>query len=223
MLAIGTAILGGWPFLLLWAAAALGVFWEWSAIVSGDIPAGPPVAVRAAGVTALLLTAAAAGFGEFVAALAPVAAGAIAVALLAVRGRRTWGAAGVLYAGTVLLAPTVLRRDEELGLVAILFLFAVVWATDVLGYVVGRAVGGPKLAASISPNKTWSGTGGGVLGAIAAGIAVMRGAGAGALMATACIALVLSTVSQAGDLIESAIKRRFGSRMRAASSRGTAA
>ena len=87
--------------------------------MSGDIPAGPPVAVRAAGVTALLLTAAAAGFGEFVAALAPVAAGAIAVALLAVRGRRTWGAAGVLYAGTVLLAPTVLRRDEELGLVAI--------------------------------------------------------------------------------------------------------
>jgi phosphatidate cytidylyltransferase len=209
-LAIGTAVFGGWTFVLLWTVAALGVFWEWWAMARGATVASSNVAMLAVGAVALLLVAAAAGSGAFAIALVPLAAGAIAAGVLAAPGQRAWGAAGVLYSGTVVLAPVLLRRDGELGLIAILFLFAVVWATDILGYVVGRAIGGPKLAARISPNKTWSGTCGGALAAVAAGVAVMAGAGAGAVMATACVALVLSIVSQAGDLIESAIKRRFG-------------
>ena len=35
LLAVGAAVLGGWPFALFWAAAAVGIFWEWSAIVAG--------------------------------------------------------------------------------------------------------------------------------------------------------------------------------------------
>jgi phosphatidate cytidylyltransferase len=121
-----------------------------------------------------------------------------------------WRVAGVGYAAIVLLAPVVLRRDHQLGLVAILFLFAVVWSTDVLGYFVGRAIGGPRLAPAISPNKTWSGACGGALGAVVAGVAVALTAGGMALAPAAAVALGLSVASQGGDLFESAVKRRFG-------------
>jgi phosphatidate cytidylyltransferase len=204
-LAVGAVVLGGWPFVLFWAAAALGVFWEWSAIVVAGA-----VAVRIAGGAAFVIAAVAAGAGQLAIALAALAGGAVAVALLCMPHRRVWGAAGVVYAGAVLLAPVVLRRDRESGLVAMLFLFGVVWASDILGYFIGRAIGGPKLAPRISPKKTWSGACGGALGAITAGVAVVHIAGNAPLIPAACIALVLSIVSQAGDLFESAVKRRFG-------------
>jgi phosphatidate cytidylyltransferase len=204
-LAVGAVVLGGWPFVLFWAAAALGVFWEWSAIVSGGA-----VAIRTVGAAALMIAALTAGIGQLYAAFMVLAAGAAGVAGICAPSRRAWGAAGVAYAGAVLIAPVALRRDREFGLVAILFLFAVVWATDILGYFVGRAIGGPKLAPQISPKKTWSGAGGGALGALVAGVAVVHVADNAALLPVACVALVLSIVSQAGDLFESAVKRRFG-------------
>jgi phosphatidate cytidylyltransferase len=204
-LAVGAALLGGWPFVLFWAVAALGVFWEWSAIVAEGA-----VAVRLTGAAAFIIAALAAGAGQLVIALAALAAGAAGVAVVCAPLRRLWGTAGVLYAGTVLLAPVVLRRDREFGLVAILFLFAVVWATDILGYFIGRAIGGPKLAPHISPKKTWSGACGGIVGALAVGVAVVYVAGDAALVPAAGVAFVLSIVSQAGDLFESSVKRRFG-------------
>jgi phosphatidate cytidylyltransferase len=138
-----------------------------------------------------------------------VAVGAAAVPACA-PPRRGWAAAGIAYAGIVLIAPIVLRRDRELGLVAVLFLFAVVWSTDILGYFVGRAIGGPRLAPPVSPKKTWSGAGGGALGAIVAGLAVVHIAGDIALLPATWVAFVLSIASQTGDLFESAVKRRFG-------------
>ena len=77
-------------------------------------------------------------------------------------GQRAWVAAGIPYAGAIGIAPVVLRSDTTLGFIAIVLLFAVVWATDIFAYFVGRAVGGPKLAPRISPKKTWSGAIGGV-------------------------------------------------------------
>ena len=204
-IAVAAALFGGWPFVLFWAAAAIGVFWEWAAMVTGGA-----VAVLASGVLTLLAVIAAAGSGRFAAALAVLVAGAVAVALSCAPQQRAWGAGGVLYAGTVLLAPVVLRQDSEVGRVAILFLFAIVWATDIFGYFAGRALGGPKLALRISPNKTWSGACGGALGAIAAGVFFMRIASNAEPISTACVALALSIVSQGGDLFESAVKRRFG-------------
>jgi phosphatidate cytidylyltransferase len=205
LLAVGVVVLGGWPFVLFWAAAAVGIFWEWIAIVAGGA-----VAARVVGVAALITAALAAGTGQIYAAVMALAAGAAAVAAACAPGRRGWGAAGVAYAGIVLIAPVVLRRDRELGLLAMLFLFAVVWSTDILGYFVGRTVGGPRLAQRISPKKTWSGAGAGALGALAAGIAVVYIAGGPALLPATCVAFVLSIASQAGDLFESAVKRRFG-------------
>ena len=204
-LAIGVVMLGGWPFALFWAAAALGVFWEWSTIVTGGA-----AAVRAAGAAALIIAALAAGAGQLYAAVLVLAAAAAGVAGVCAPSRRLWGAAGIAYAGAVLIAPVALRRDPESGLVVILFLFSVVWTTDILGYFIGRAIGGAKLAPHVSPKKTWSGACGGTLGALAAGVAIVYIAGNAALVPAACIALVLSIVSQAGDLFESAVKRRFG-------------
>jgi phosphatidate cytidylyltransferase len=223
-LAIGATVLGGWPFVLFWAAAALGVFWEWTAIVAdGPLPA------RISGAAALAIAALAVGVGQDYPAFLVIAFGAPMVASSCasrhvvwdddkkqwIGGKPwwtalAWGAAGMVYAGTVLLAPVLLRRDPEFGLAALLFLFAIVWATDILGFFIGRAVGGPKLAPSISPKKTWSGACGGALGALAASATVVYVAGNLALIPAACVALLLSMMSQAGDLFESAVKRRFG-------------
>src|SRR5262249_12829841 len=116
------------------------------------------------------------------------------------------------YAGLLGLAPIVLRSDPQYGFLAIVTLFAIVWATDIFAYFVGRAVGGPKLAPQMSPNKTWSGAIGGGAAAIAAVIAIAIMAGLAHVLALALLALVLSIVSQAGDLFESVVKRRFGAK-----------
>lgn len=119
-----------------------------------------------------------------------------------------WVAAGIVYAALLAIAPIVLRSDDDDGFAAIALLFAIVWATDIFGYFVGRAVGGPKLAPRISPNKTWSGAVGGTIGAlIAAALAARLFDISYAL--PMILGAFLSVVSQAGDLFESWIKRRF--------------
>lgn len=90
-----------------------------------------------------------------------------------------------------------------------LFLLAVVWASDIGAYAAGRLLGGPKLAPAVSPSKTWSGAAGGLVAALLAGfgVAAWQGAlppGPPALLA----AVLLGIASQAGDLLESWIKRR---------------
>src|SRR6478609_7270114 len=98
--------------------------------------------------------------------------GMLGVAALTTRAQRAWIAGGIPYAGAIGIAAIVLRSDATLGFIAIVLLFAIVWATDICAYFVGRAVGGPKLAASVSPKKTWSGAIGGTAGAVAAALAV---------------------------------------------------
>jgi phosphatidate cytidylyltransferase len=204
-LALGAAYAGGWPFAAFWAIAALGIGWEWNTMIGAGRPA------LATGLVALTLAGLLAPFNQ-VAACGVVLCGAAAVALLAVHGRTmaAWAAAGVVYAGVVVIASIVLRADASYGLAAILFLFAIVWATDIFGYFIGRWIGGPKLWPAVSPKKTWSGALGGALGALLAGSAVGSYAKPSNLLAIAALALLLSAVSQAGDLFESAVKRRFG-------------
>jgi phosphatidate cytidylyltransferase len=123
-----------------------------------------------------------------------------------------WMLAGLVYAGLLLLAPIGLRGDAQFGPTAILFLFAVVWATDIVAYFVGRAVGGPKLWPAVSPNKTWSGALGGVLGGVTAALIVVKLAGLAVASMLVLVAVGLSVASQAGDLLESALKRQFGAK-----------
>lgn len=96
------------------------------------------------------------------------------------------------------------------GSFSIFWVLAVVWATDIGAYAVGRTVGGPKLAPAISPGKTRSGAIGGLVWAVIfAGLLLwvfrieIKPVHIG-------VAVLMSAVSQMGDLFESAVKRRYG-------------
>jgi phosphatidate cytidylyltransferase len=115
------------------------------------------------------------------------------------------------YVGLTLLALVWLRDGAHAGWPSVFFVFLVIWGTDVGAFFVGRALGGPRLAPGISPNKTWSGAFGGL--AVAATAALIWGEAfspAAVSVQTVAIALVLSLVGQVGDLFESAVKRRYG-------------
>jgi phosphatidate cytidylyltransferase len=120
-----------------------------------------------------------------------------------------WALAGVLYAALLFIAPVILRADLGYGIAAILFLFAIVWTTDIAGYFVGRAVGGPKLAPSISPKKTWSGAIAGLLGSVVIVALAARYVSDMRVVPLLGVTVLLSIFSQAGDLGESALKRHF--------------
>ena len=207
-LAIGTAYLGGWPFAMFWSAAAIGVFWEWCALVAGN---GRRPVVMAGG-AALAASFALAGTGHLVGASIVIALGAIGTAAVAPARQRGWVAGGVPYAGAIGIAPIALRSDSEAGFVAIVLVFAIVWTTDIAAFFLGRMIGGPKLLARVSPKKTWSGAIGGLAAAVLAAIAVAKMAGLSGLLSIAVVAAILSAVAQAGDLFESQLKRRFGAK-----------
>ena len=110
---------------------------------------------------------------------------------------------GLVYIGPGALALLWLRGDGLVGLWNVAFVFAVVWASDIGAYVVGRLVGGAKLAPSISPGKTRSGSVGGTMAAVFVGIAFGGGW-------AVTVAVVIGMSAQVGDLLESGIKRHFG-------------
>ncbi|MBP5615027.1 MAG: phosphatidate cytidylyltransferase [Alphaproteobacteria bacterium] len=98
-----------------------------------------------------------------------------------------------------------------------LWFLLMVWAMDVGAYIVGSNLKGPKLAPSISPNKTWSGLFGGLILAIAvselyfhglAGLKLVR-IDANSELFFAMIGGLIALISQAGDLVESAMKRHL--------------
>ncbi|HEY0439612.1 MAG TPA: phosphatidate cytidylyltransferase [Xanthobacteraceae bacterium] len=208
-LALVAAYLGGWIFLLFWLAAALGVCWEWMTLVFG----AESRRLTTVGWAALLVAAACAALGRPEWGALAVAAVAGIAAAIAPSGRGAWAAAGAIYAGVLLLAPVILRADADAaaGFAALLLLFAVVWSTDIGAYFAGRLIGGPKLWPRVSPKKTWSGAVAGTAAAMLAGMLVAKLTGFGAL-GVALLSLVLSAVSQAGDLFESWVKRRFGAK-----------
>jgi phosphatidate cytidylyltransferase len=116
-------------------------------------------------------------------------------------------AIGTIYVGLPILALLLIRHQKE-GVVFTLWALALVWATDIGAYFAGRAIGGPKLAPSISPNKTWAGLGGGVVLASIFGAAMHVFYGLPLRMTLATPALAV--LAQAGDLYESHLKRRAG-------------
>jgi phosphatidate cytidylyltransferase len=211
-LALGVAYVGGVPFVLFWGLAALGIQWEWRRIVGDTSPV-----TLGLGVAAILFAMVEIAGGGGLASAADLVEVSVMLAAFALfagvaaRDHKLWVAGGVVYSCVLLVSVGLLRSDPALGFWAILFLFAIVWATDILGYFVGRWVGGPKLS-RLSPKKTWSGAIGGALGAVLAGAVVVRYAGLWHFSAIVGLGLVLSAVSQGGDLFESGVKRRFGAK-----------
>jgi phosphatidate cytidylyltransferase len=201
-----------WADVRIWATlvalAGIGVAAEWVRICRFRPLALPgavlPVVVASAGL------ATAAGLGW--AALAALAAGSVVLA--AARSReaaaRLWLAGGLLYVGLAAVATVWLRLGGSTGRGNVLFMVLIVWASDSGAYLVGRLLGGPKLAPRISPSKTWAGALGGLAFAVAAGLLVAAGFAAGPSAGVVLVSATLGVASQGGDLLESAIKRRFG-------------
>ena len=155
-LALVAAVLGGYFFAVLVAAAATMMYFEWSRLVRGW------------------------GIG--------------------------WHAAGFIYALVPALAVLWIREVPNLGLSMIVWVFIIVWSTDIGAFFAGRAIGGPKLAPSISPNKTIAGLVGGMASAGLAGWAWVDFADIPQLFVW--LGPPLALAAQAGDLFESWLKRR---------------
>jgi phosphatidate cytidylyltransferase len=204
---------GGWPFRILVAAAAAIMMVEW-----GDIHR---VARGWSYVAAAMLGLFLLGGSEWLypVALEPAQIDAEAFA-------PNWLAFGLIFllsllAGLASRRPALIVGMVYIGLPSfailslswvwfgfVFWVLLVVWATDILAYFAGRAIGGPKLAPRISPNKTWAGLAGGLAGAALAGWLAAEFFQLGPPFDY--LGAPMGLLAQLGDLFESRVKRRAG-------------
>lgn len=192
--------LGGFAFWLLVTVAGILMIHEWGGLHGAD------ARQRRLAQYALMVP---------LAIMAPVAAGPGflgfgllfgAMFFLATVTRNGMLGAGEVYVGLPVLALLVLR-DQDNGLLLAFWAMALVWACDIGAYFAGRTLGGPRLMPAVSPNKTWAGLLGGVLGAgVFALVLMCLGLDWRLVLATP----LLAVLAQAGDLYESWLKRRVG-------------
>ncbi|MGE4280626.1 MAG: phosphatidate cytidylyltransferase [Magnetospirillum sp.] len=199
---------GGYAFAVLVAVAGAVMVWEWDRMTGGGFTTGGRIAAGLVAVASLM---------AFVWPVASLALVLLAAAIAGRRaemegqGRRFWALSGAFYCGLPAIALVWLRGNEDSGLYLMLWLMMAVWATDIGAYAAGRTIGGPLLMPVVSPKKTWAGLIGGMVSA-----ALVGGASAWAFPLgvewgmLAVVSAVLAIVAQAGDLLESWVKRRFG-------------
>ena len=202
--AIAIAYVGGWLWTALVTLAAIGLYVEWLMVVG----AARDRRVVASGVAALAIAGLCLAAGRIDASLVALVLGFAAVATLSAE-QRHWAAAGFVYAAAAEIASVLVRLDQLDGFAALILILLVVWVTDIGGYFAGRGIGGPKLWPRVSPKKTWAGAiGGFVASLVVGGGFAMLGLGKTGPILLLCA--TLSIASQLGDLLESAVKRRFG-------------
>jgi phosphatidate cytidylyltransferase len=118
---------------------------------------------------------------------------------------------GLLWIVLAAAALLWLRADPVWGRADVLFLVPLVWASDIGAYLVGRLIGGKRLAPRISPGKTWAGAVGGLLAAVLVGCLIASLLDHGMVAwRVALVAGGLGIVAQVGDLLESLVKRHCG-------------
>ena len=205
-LALTAAWAGGYWFIVLWGAASAAIAGEWIRLART-----PPLEFRdSLGTIPIVCLLAPISHRDGVGSFLALAVAAVASATFSSGGLRLrlWTAAGMVYAGSMLISVCFLRASSPYGLRAILWLFAVVWGTDIMAYFGGRLIGGPKLWVRVSPGKTWSGFVVGIVSGAAAGL--LAAPESSRLEGLFAVGLATAIASQGGDLFESAIKRHFG-------------
>jgi phosphatidate cytidylyltransferase len=219
---IPLAVLAVWwdgaAFLVLVSIAAALLGLEWGMISE------PRAANRigAAVMLAVLACVFAGWLGAFSAAFTLMVFGAAAAALYAKRlGCSALDAAyGVLYIGWPCLVLVWLRGQSD-GRAWTILLFAIAWASDISAYFLGTWLKGPKFWPRISPKKTWAGLGGGLAAGLLATLLVVNWNRLGlkppidfivtlSPRIAVLVGLIATIATMAGDLWESALKRRFG-------------
>lgn len=209
--AVLVAYLGGWAFSVLVGSAGVLILYEWNRLTENSL-APAQFAVQGVLLLAVVVLALAGLWRELL--LTSIIGAVLTVSMARMQGRKPfWALGGLAYALVPAVALLWLRRQGDDGFALCIWLFALVWATDIGGYLAGKAIGGPRLAPRISPNKTWAGLAGGVgLSAfLSASIGGWFGLGPGWAV-LALIGALLAVWAQVGDLAESAVKRRFGAK-----------
>lgn len=205
---LAAVIVGGWAFNALVVVLALVAAAEWGRLIVPDRTRAV-AGILILGVGVALAVDMLAGTGA-----ALMAVGLIALALYPVSvamglHHSRYVAFGVPYVAIGGIAVVWLRVEPSGSLTLLLYLFFVIWATDIGAYIAGKTIGGPKLAPRISPKKTWAGLLGAVVSAGCVGWAVALACGAAKPLAALAVGGVLAVIGQGGDLFESWIKRRY--------------
>jgi phosphatidate cytidylyltransferase len=205
---IAAAIWGGTLFDLLVFAFTAAALREWLRMTWPD----PPIQYALIAYLGLFFLLVATWTGGLLPALATaLVAGGGLLAMTRLGGaRHPWlSTFGLAYVGASLVALAWLRGRDPHGWQDLLFVLPVVWAADIGGYALGKALGGPKLWPRISPKKTWAGVIGGFALAALVGLVWAEGFGA-PLEPTLAVTAFVAALGLAGDLFESALKRRYG-------------
>ena len=195
----------GAPFVnLFFFMCGAAMAWEWANMVPNKKPV----------LYAVIYAYAAAVFSIFGILYLPLSAGV----LLILAGLMFWKARGeehcaLLMLGLLYIAigfGSLVAVYEIAGKFMLLWYVLVVWGVDIGGYLVGSTLKGPKLAPSISPNKTWSGLIGGMALSALVSVVYTEVVHFDYSGVMAVVAAVVALVAQIGDLIESKIKRFLG-------------
>ena len=206
-------LLGGFWFLVILAIVGVIMAREWVGLLQSEDPGRD-----ALWISLLMLNVLIYGYATSLAdALALIVfISLVGAALSFKRGSRfTPVFGGLIYIAWPLAAASGFR-DDAMGLMVIFYILVSVWAVDIFAMFSGKIIGGPKLAPRLSPNKTWAGMLGAILGALVAAalsyglIVSFDDSGlVPNVTALAVLAVVLAVVAQGADLFESWLKRKY--------------
>jgi phosphatidate cytidylyltransferase len=192
--------LGGVAFWLLLMAGALTMQHEWAGLVGRLERRRLSMLALMASLSMLSPFADGPGFLSF----GFIIGGAFFIATIDRSFKLAWG---VFYCALPVMALLYLRQQDN-GLLLAFWTMATVWATDVGAYFAGRGIGGPKIAPSISPSKTWAGLAGGMIAAL--GFALFMQSQFDLPYVLVLASAPLAIIAQMGDFLESWMKRQAG-------------